>query len=176
MFEQGLCGIDQIPGVGSWMPNNLNMIWQELWRTVISGWLLSMNKEPDNDWCLYANTRSILHTFPCFSLLPPRRMASAWQAGSYYFIFWCSCPIMTPVDLWQEVYPASKQTWQQEPSLSQGSHSLGRSLSYWWSKEHQKIICDVTAIKHNETHSPRPWQLPCVWVSEQKNHEGEKAK
>lgn len=67
--------------------------------------------------------------------------------------------------MWQEVSPASKQTQHKSSSpasvrvaalaplplwVSQGSHSLGWSLSHQWSTELQKVIFEGTAKNHTD--------------------------
>lgn len=56
---------------------------------------------------------------------------------------------------------------QQQPSLAeggspgvyQGRHSLGWPLGHQRSKEHQKVICEVTAIKHTDPDNSHACEL-----------------
>lgn len=133
--------------------------------------LLSKNKEPGNGWCGYANTKCILHISPGASSCPPSRMASVWQAGSYSFICWCSCSIIKPDELWQEVNAASKQTGNKRPGcVSQGSHSLGWSLSYWQRVSKSYLWHDSNKTQHNTQALDTPM---CMSESTEKTRERE---
>lgn len=98
-----------------------------------------------------------------FLVLLHSHLQERLHSGSNYFTCWCSCSWITADHLWLEATgPAAKPSLAEggSPAVSQGSHSLGWPLSHQWSKEHQKVICEVTAIKHTDPDNSRA----CEWA------------